>query len=88
MELLASWVVADGGVVPPEEYTAPKQAGSEPTGPEPAESAPAAPECAFPEWPSPVRTSQQEVGIVKLQVVSWVGEPLEGADSKWRDLEG
>ena len=66
MELLAGWVVADGGVVPLEEYAVPEQAASEPAGPEPA---PAAPEHAFLEWPSAVWTSQWEVGIVKLQVV-------------------
>ena len=88
MELLASWVVADGGVVPPEEYAAPEQVASEPAGLELAKPAPAVPEHAFPEWPSAVWTSQQEVGIVKLQVVPWVGGLPEGADSKWRDLEG
>ena len=88
MELPASQVVADRGVVPPEEYMVPKQVVSEPAGPEPTEPAPAVPECSFPEWPSPVQTSQQEVSIVKLQVVPWVGGPLEGTDSKWRGLEG
>ena len=73
MELLAGRVVTDGGVVPPEEYVVPEQAASEPAGLEPAEPAPAAPEHAFPERPSAVWTSQWEVGIVKLQVVPWVG---------------
>ena len=74
--------------MPSEEYVAPKQVASEPAGPEPTDPAPAVPERAFPEWPSSVRTSQQEVGIAKLWVVPWVGGPLKGVGSKSRNLEG
>ena len=88
MELLANWAVADGGVVPPEEHTVLKPMASEPAGPEPMEPEPAVPGHAFPEWPSSVRTSKWEVGIVKLWVVPWAGGPPEEAGSKWRNLEG
>ena len=70
--------MAGGWVVPSEE-----PAVLEPVVPEPM-----MPEPACPERLSCVRPSQQEVGIVGIQVVPWVERPPEEACSKWRNLEG
>ena len=92
MELLANREVAGRWVVPSEEpvvleHVAPEPTASEPAVPEPAAPEPAAPEPTCSEHLSYVWTSQQEVSIVGMQVVPWVEESLEEANSKWRNLE-